>query len=113
MEKVSWERFLGFRVWNYTFIGKFFHNNGNIYEGEWKDGNQHGQGKKSYLLNALLILTLLNSFKKASTSTIMGTYMKESGKMAISMVKVRKVIYWMLYWYLHCSILSNRHILLQ
>ena len=45
-----------------TLSGKFFCNNGNIYEGEWKDDKKHGQGKKSYLLNDLLILTLLNSF---------------------------------------------------
>jgi len=38
-------------------------NNGDIYEGEWKDGLQNGQGKKSYLINDLLILTLFNTFK--------------------------------------------------
>ena len=27
-------------------IGIYFWNNGNRYEGEWKDGNKHGQGKK-------------------------------------------------------------------
>ena len=43
-----------------TLIGKFFCNDGNRNEGEWKDGNMHGQGKKSDLLNALLILTLFN-----------------------------------------------------
>ena len=36
--------------------GKFFFDNGNRYEGEWKDGNYHGQGKKSDLLNSLLII---------------------------------------------------------
>jgi len=25
-------------------LGKWFGNNGNRYEGEWKDGEQHGQG---------------------------------------------------------------------
>jgi len=42
-------------------IGEFFCNDGDRYEGEWKDGKKHGQGNKSDLLNALLILTLLNS----------------------------------------------------
>jgi len=28
------------------FIGKFFWNNGNRYEGKWKDDIMHGQGKK-------------------------------------------------------------------
>jgi len=27
-------------------IGKFFYNDGDRYEGEWKDGNEHVQGKK-------------------------------------------------------------------
>ena len=30
-----------------TFIGKYFWNNGDRYEGEFKDGKRHGQGKKS------------------------------------------------------------------
>jgi len=34
-----------------ALIGKKFYNNGDRYEGEWKDGKKHGQGKKSYLLN--------------------------------------------------------------
>ena len=45
-----------------TFIGKLFCNNGDRYEGEWKDNEKHGQGKKSDLLNDLLILTLFNTF---------------------------------------------------
>jgi len=28
------------------FLGKWFGNDLNKYEGEWKDGNRHGQGKK-------------------------------------------------------------------
>jgi len=40
-----------------ALIGKLFWNNGDRYEGECKDGNPHGQGKKSALLNYLLILT--------------------------------------------------------
>jgi len=43
-----------------AWIGKFFWNNENRYEGEWKDGKKHGQGKKRYLLNDLLILALFN-----------------------------------------------------
>ena len=62
MDKVSREKFLGFRIWNYAFIGKYFYNDGNRYEGEFKDDKKHGQGKKSYLLNDLLILTLFNTF---------------------------------------------------
>ena len=30
-------------------IGVFFGNNGNIYEGEYKDGKRHGQGRKSMI----------------------------------------------------------------
>jgi len=39
-----------------AFIGEYFWNNGVRYEGEYKDGKQHGQGNKS----DLLILRLLN-----------------------------------------------------
>ena len=28
------------------FTGKYFQNDGGRYEGEWKDGNTNGQGKK-------------------------------------------------------------------
>jgi len=31
------------------FIGEYFWNNGNRYEGEWKDGEYHGQGKKEVI----------------------------------------------------------------
>ena len=41
-----------------ALLGKLFLNDGNRYEGEWKDDNKHGQGNKSALLNYLLILTL-------------------------------------------------------
>ena len=44
-----------------TLIGEFFCNNGNRYEGEWKNDNMHGQGRKSDWLNDLLILTLFNT----------------------------------------------------
>ena len=30
-------------------IGEWFGNNGNRYEGEWKDGKEHGQGKKQVI----------------------------------------------------------------
>jgi len=30
-------------------IGKWFWNNGNRYEGEWKDDKKHGQGKKQVI----------------------------------------------------------------
>jgi len=42
--------------------GKLIWNNGNIYEGVWKDNNMHGQGKKEviyfvfYLLSYCLII---------------------------------------------------------
>jgi len=29
-----------------ALIGKLFYNDGGRYEGEWKDGKPHGQGKK-------------------------------------------------------------------
>jgi len=45
-----------------ALIGKFFWNDGDRYEGEWKDNKMHGQGKKSAFLNYLLILTLFNAF---------------------------------------------------
>jgi hypothetical protein len=76
MDKVSRELFLfnGFRFFYFALIsfielfidsntlfialiGKFFGNNGDRYEGEWKDDKAHGQGNKSALLNYLLILT--------------------------------------------------------
>ena len=32
-------------------LGKWFENNGDRYEGEWKDDKKHGQGKEgSYLV---------------------------------------------------------------
>jgi len=31
------------------FIGEYFGNNGNRYEGEWKDDKYHGQGKKEVI----------------------------------------------------------------
>jgi len=44
-----------------ALIGKKFYNSGDIYEGKWKEGKPHGQGKKSDFLNEILILTLLNA----------------------------------------------------
>jgi len=48
MDKVSKEWFLlsGFRIWNFALIGEYFWNDGDRYEGEWKDGKEQGQGKK-------------------------------------------------------------------
>ena len=37
-------------------ISKYFFNNGNLYDGEWKDDRKHGQGNKSDLSNDLLML---------------------------------------------------------
>jgi len=34
-------------LFNTLILGKFFYNDGERYEGEWKDGMKHGQGKKS------------------------------------------------------------------
>jgi len=31
-------------------LGTYIWNDGNRYEGEWKDDNRHGQGKKSDLI---------------------------------------------------------------
>ena len=50
MDKVSRDFF--FSGFNFLFcfkfqIGKFFWNDGNRYEGEWKDDKKNGQGKKS------------------------------------------------------------------
>jgi len=42
-------------------LGKKFWNNGKIYEGEWKDGKAHGQGKSIDLLNDSLVLKLFNA----------------------------------------------------
>jgi len=49
MDKVRREYFIlsGFRFFYFVFIGKFFCNSGSRYEGEYKDGKRHGQGKKS------------------------------------------------------------------
>jgi len=30
-------------------LGEYFWNNGNRYEGEWKDDKKHGQGKKEVI----------------------------------------------------------------
>jgi len=40
-------------------IGKWFGNNGDRYEGEWKDGNMHGQGKKE-MINLMIDLRLFD-----------------------------------------------------
>jgi len=56
---ISWMNWLILIMFN-ALIGKYFYNSGSIYEGEWKDGKAHGQGKKSDFLNDLLILTLFN-----------------------------------------------------
>jgi len=40
-------------------IGKKFYNNGDMFEGEWKDSERTGQGKKRDFFNELLMLTLL------------------------------------------------------
>jgi len=47
MDKVctSYLLFLSFHF-ILCFIGKLFLNNGDKYEGEWKDDKKHGQGKK-------------------------------------------------------------------
>jgi len=37
-------------LFNTLIIGKFFYNNGDRYEGEWKDNNMHGQGKKKWMI---------------------------------------------------------------
>ena len=38
-----------------AWIGKFFYNDGDRYEGEWKYGKKHGQGKKSDFYWMILI----------------------------------------------------------
>jgi len=45
-----------------TLIGKFFNSDGERYEGEWKDGMKHGQGKKSDLLILTFFNTLIGEF---------------------------------------------------
>lgn len=51
MEKV-WREILfilslSFQLSNKIHLsGKFFYSNGGIYEGEFKDGNRHGEGQK-------------------------------------------------------------------
>jgi len=47
MEKVS--KTIFFICWLFfmlCFIGEYFSNDGERYEGEWKDDKSHGQGKK-------------------------------------------------------------------
>ena len=47
----------------FCFLGKYFWKSGDRHEGEFKDGNVHGQGKKSYLLNDFYwFWTLSNAF---------------------------------------------------
>jgi len=45
-----------------VFKGKKVWNNGDRYEGEWKDDKMYGQGNKRDLFNDLLILSLKNTF---------------------------------------------------
>jgi len=40
-------------------IGEYFKNNGDRYEGEWKNGEFNGQGKKSCLLFFILFHALI------------------------------------------------------
>jgi len=35
------------KVFNSINIGTFTYSNGEVYDGEWKDGNMHGNGKNS------------------------------------------------------------------
>jgi len=44
-----------------ALIGEYFLNDGEKYEGEWKDGKAHGQGKSIDLLNDSLVLKLFNA----------------------------------------------------
>jgi len=37
-------------------LGKWFGNNGDKYEGEWKNGKMHGQGKKE-VINFMIYLS--------------------------------------------------------
>jgi len=46
----------------HTLIGKFFYNNGDRYEGKWKNAMKHGQGKKTDLLILTLFNTLIGEF---------------------------------------------------
>jgi len=50
MDKVCTSYFLFYALFLcWVFLGKLFWNNGDRYEGEWKDGNKHGQGKKEVI----------------------------------------------------------------
>ena len=40
--------FIDSNIVQFFQIGTFFFNDGDRYEGEWKDDKMHGQGKKSY-----------------------------------------------------------------
>jgi len=51
---------LGLNLFN-AFLGKFFSNDGDRYEGEWKEDKKHGQGKQIDLLNDSLGLNLFNA----------------------------------------------------
>ena len=61
MAKVRKKLFIDSIMLN-TLKGKFFHCNGNIYEGECKDNKAHGQGKKIDLLIQTLFNTLTGKF---------------------------------------------------
>jgi hypothetical protein len=47
-----------------AFIGEFFYNQGDRYEGEWKDGKKHGQGNKSVLLKLFTDLKIVECFNR-------------------------------------------------
>jgi len=50
MDKVCTSYYLFFAIFFMLwFIGSYFFDNGETYEGEWKDGNRHGQGMKEVI----------------------------------------------------------------
>jgi len=67
-------------------IGKYFFNNGDIYEGDFKDGEKNGQGIPSFFYS--ILSCLIFSLFQASISSKMETNMKEIGSKERETIKV-------------------------
>ena len=70
--------------------GKFFWKNGDRYEGEFKNGKKHGQGKKEVIYFMIYVFYYCLMILQVNGQEIMETNMKASGKMIKSIAHVRK-----------------------